>query len=307
LPGNVVGQYINRSLNRKTYTNGTTDSAVLDIQRVGTHTGGINGVVTNALKIYSSALAGSTNYEWTALTIMDNYCVGADNTENVAVYGQAIKRSTGPTWASVFEIRDVNTSAVALGASLGIEISAVGSGNTLDTNYQRNGVNVAVLSDSLTGIAEWSRAFWTSTSAQARIRECYSNTGAFSKAILRNSGVGTATATDTPRFIEDVGQASIGIDLSAATYSTNAAVKIKSGDYIHLDAASVTGIRYFNNVIQLTGGRVRPTSGLDFVSGTAGLITNSATPGIATLPSNPSNFISIWIDGSPFKIPYYNA
>jgi hypothetical protein len=34
--------------------------------------------------------------------------------------------------------------------------------------------------------------------------------------------------------------------------------------------------------------------------------SSSATAGSATLPANPVGFITITVDGKPYKVPYYN-
>lgn len=39
----------------------------------------------------------------------------------------------------------------------------------------------------------------------------------------------------------------------------------------------------------------------------AGNVSSSATSGTNALPSNPAGFISIYIDGKEYKMPFYNA
>jgi len=301
----VETQFGTRSLHRKTSTT-ATEGSVLELQRVGSHTGGTNGFVTTAFQASTSALAGSKNFEWTCLSIIDNYSTLADGSENVAIYGQALKRSTGKSWSGCLEIQDlyIDGSSNAVGDCIGLEITAVALNLSSDPNFQRNGIHISTKSTGA-GAAEWSRGFWIGTEGSARNRECFSNTGNFCRAVLRNSGTGTATGIDTARFIEDVGSSQVGIDLGSATYSTNIALRIKAGDYIYLDQTSVSGIRYSGSLIQLSGARIRPVLGLDFTSGTSGLITTTATAGIRTLPTNPDGFLSIWVDGVQKKVPYY--
>lgn len=305
LPGVVETQFGTRSLNRKTITS-ATEGAVLDLQRIGSHTGGTNGFVTPAFQAYTSALAGSKNFEWTCLSVIDNFSTLADGSENVAIYGQALKKSSGKTWAGCLEIQDTNAAATALGDCIGLEITSVAQDFTSDPNYQRNGIHIATRSTG-SNAAEWSRGFWTSTAGLARVRECFSNTGNFCKAVLRNSGTGTSTGIDTAKFIEDIGSSEIGIDLGSATYSSNIALRIKSGDIIYLDQTNANALRYLGGVIQLTGSRVRPTQGLDFVSSVAGIVTTTATAGAQILPANPVGFLSVWIDGTQYKLPYYGS
>ncbi len=304
LPG-IVETQLGRDLYRRTSTS-ATDSSILELQRIGSHTGGTNGFVTPAFQAYTSALAGSKNYEWAALAIIDNSSTLADGSENVAIYGQALKKADGKSWAGCLEIRDTHGAGNALGDCIGLEITAVAQNLTTDTNYQRNGIHVATSSTGA-GAAEWSRGFWTSTGGSARVRECFSNTGNFCKAVFRNSGVGASTGVDTAKFIEDTGSSEIGIDLGNATYSSGIALRITSGNYIYLDQTNANGIRVSGGIIEITGSRVRPSQGLDFSSGVSGLVTTSASAGIRTLPSNPAGFLSVWIDGTNFKLPYYGA
>lgn len=305
LPGVVETQFGTRSLNRKTLTT-ATEGAVLELQRVGSHTGGTNGYVTTAFSAYTSALAGSKNFEWTSLSIIDNYSTLADGSENVAIYGQALKRASGKSWAGCLEIQDqyADGTTNAVGDCIGLEITAVAQNLSSDTNYQRNGIHIATKSTGADA-AEWSRGFWTSTAGIARNRECFSNTGNFCKAVLRNSGTGTSTGIDEAKFIEDAGSSTIGIDLGSATYSGNIALRIRSGNYIYLDQTNINGIRYTNTLIEITGSRVRPKQGLDFSSTVSGIITTTATAGTRTLPANPDGFLSVWVDGVQKKLPYY--
>jgi hypothetical protein len=302
LPGVVETQLGARSLNRNTVTLGT-DPAVLEIQRVGSHTGGTPGNVSTAFKAYTSTLSGSSNYEWTVLAVIDNYCTNADLSENVGIYGQGLKRSSGPTWAACFDIQDLNTAGNAVGGTIGLEITVRPKDLTTDTDLRRNGLHISNLSTGA-GSAEWGRAYWATTAGDARYREVYSNSGKFSRAVLYNIGTGVGTGIDTPKFIVDAGSSNMGIELKDATYASGIALRIKAGDKIVLDGATSVSMHYTTEVV-VAGARLQPSSGLSFPS--SGLVTSSATAGIFTLPANPSGFLSIWIDGNQKKVPYYNV
>lgn len=82
--------------------------AVMRVQRSANYTGGTAGNVETGLWVPVTVSAGVANYEWAILAQLTNNATAG---ENVAVYGQAIRASTGPTWASVFEARDNTNTA----------------------------------------------------------------------------------------------------------------------------------------------------------------------------------------------------
>ena len=65
--------------------------------------GGTRGYVNAASLTHSITGSGVTAFEWSTLTILDNYATAG---ENVALYAQANKRSRGSTWAAVSEAND---------------------------------------------------------------------------------------------------------------------------------------------------------------------------------------------------------
>ncbi len=275
-----------------------TDYADLRLDRVANYVGGTNGVVSAALIANVHVSSGVKNFEWGMLSVMDNLSTAADGGENVAVYGQARKRSTGKTWAACFEIDDINGSANATGDTIGIEVTCRASPTTTDSNFQRNGIHIA---GTATAETDWARAYWASTNGLLRYREVFSNSAPYTSAVLYNRGDGVDTG-DSPALIKDVGSALRGIDLSGAAYSTNEAIKIKSGHKIALESTGVVSIRHTSNIVVVEGAQLFTNQGLAFPST---LVTASASAGTQTLPSNPSGFITIFIDGLAYKIPYY--
>lgn len=281
-----------------------TDYATRRIDRITSHAGGTVGFVNSALRLNSTVGAGVTNYEWTLTSTMDNYApVG----EQVAVYGQAIKRSTGGTWAGCLEIRDMSTNDPANGSTIGLELTCTANGG--DNALQRNGVHVAMRKSRPDGTTcEWGNGFRASGSTDARFVNAFYNEGNFRTAAFNNAGDGSAFAGSAT--LRDTGKASYGVDLSGGTYWA-AAIKLASGQSIMLDEASNTRIyRDGGNVViegspvVFTGGRAR------FIHGTAipsaGNTARTATAGIhGALPAQVAGYEIFHIDGVPYKRPYY--
>lgn len=302
LPG-VVETTLGRSLNRRTYTT-ATDASVLELQRAAAHTGGSTGFVTPCFRATTSVGPGAKNFEWVILGVLDNSSTAADGSENVAIYGQTTKRSTGKSWVGCFELRDLNTSPTAGADTIGIEMTCVSQQNTTDPFYQRNTIH-SPLTSTGPGETEWARCFWSSSAANAHYRESFTNTARFSRAVLHNTGAGFATGTDIPSLIKDLGSAVYGIDLSAASYSTGIAMKLRGGQAIAFDAGETVQMTNLADTLIVNGAYFRPGLALDFPTATPGLITTSASSGIRTLPANPAGFVTIRIDGTSFKIPFY--
>jgi hypothetical protein len=304
LPGIVETTY-GRSLNRRTQT-APTDSAVLEIQRISNHTGGTTGFVTPALQVSTQALDGSENFEWGLLSTLENYSTAADNSENVSIYAQATKHSSGRTWGIVSEVRDLSGAATATVAH-GIELTCIALTGSSDPSFQRAAAFIALNSDVLSGDMEWGRGYWAASSNFARFREVFSNTGRFSKAAFWNSGAGVATIDDiAPTTFKDTGTATYGIDLTGATYSSSVAIRIKEGNQIAFETTNTVVFAYAAGVMFLGGAYLRPGLGFDFDSGT-GITSTTATAGVQNLPSNPSGFVKIRIDGVEHKMPYYES
>lgn len=277
------------------------DSPTQRIRRETNYTGGANGYVNAALRTDTVVGAGAKNYEWTLLSVLDNSSTTADGSENVAIYGQSIKRSTGTTWAGCFEIRDEHTAGNSVGASLGVEISAVTTTPSTDTGYLRNGVNVAGIATG--GVSDWGRGFWTSSNGNMRFREAFSNTAPYTKAVFFNSGAGQTAAGETPALIRDTGSAMYGVDLSGAAYSTGVAIRLGDGQKIEFTPA------YGGAYMNFSSGMFHVVGAGMYVDGVLGfsssLVSGSATAGAASLPAAPVTFLKVLIDGAEYKIPLY--
>jgi hypothetical protein len=116
------------------------DFTLFDVERTANHSGGTAGFVNSAAHVQSIISAGDTNYEWGLVSTITNNATAADNSQNVAIYGQAIKNSTGGTWASTFELRDENADPVKSSVATEIDLS----GFTFSSNaFKSNGFIVS--------------------------------------------------------------------------------------------------------------------------------------------------------------------
>jgi hypothetical protein len=166
------------------------------------YTGGSG--VTSTNYVLTDVSAAVSNFVWGHLSVLNNSATGG---ENVAIYGQAFKNSTGDTWAAVFEVDDTTEVANPTGAIYGIEVDVVG--NDTDSGNKRRGIEIIG---------------WRSNIAGADVQHAYGfrigpsdvdvDNVVFKKGISLTNGSGATLSAFQ-----------IGIDLSEATYS-NAALKI---------------------------------------------------------------------------------
>jgi hypothetical protein len=97
--------------------------------------GGTPGVVNSTTTAISVNGKLNTDYEWTALTIANNY---ADAGENCSTYHQANAYGKGPTWAACNEVSDIGEQGATLIAT---ELDVFCTG---PDNGRRIGLDVAV-------------------------------------------------------------------------------------------------------------------------------------------------------------------
>jgi hypothetical protein len=84
-----------------TATDGYTNATIRDTTHCA---GGERGNVNTAAMTYSIAGRDVRAFEWAHLCMLDNH---AEAGENVALYAQANKHSTGPTWGACIEACDL--------------------------------------------------------------------------------------------------------------------------------------------------------------------------------------------------------
>lgn len=102
---------------------------------------GGSGTVRAASFVGSTTDAGSASFEWNQLAYLNNFAAAG---ENVAFYGQAYKRSTGATWAGVFDAQDSSCPSPCTGdpvnALYGLEVDVTANGT--DSGARRFGIQV---------------------------------------------------------------------------------------------------------------------------------------------------------------------
>lgn len=137
LPGINETRFESRKLIKQVLETASTDYAALEVQRSSDHTGGDVGVVASAIRATTTTAASQTNFEWGITSVLENY---SDAGENVAVYAQGNQRSTGDTWAGVFEVRDFTQTANPLPDLVAVEVDVFANGT--DNNFSRVGIDV---------------------------------------------------------------------------------------------------------------------------------------------------------------------
>lgn len=114
-----------------TFTFGTTDPGTLTFERRGfniaytSQTGGAS-LVRSGLVIDAKTQTTSNAFEWGFLSRLSNYADSTTGSENVAIYGQGYKYSSGNTWAGVFEAQDYSLGNT--GSLYGLELDVWASG-----------------------------------------------------------------------------------------------------------------------------------------------------------------------------------
>lgn len=287
------------------------DFTVLQVNRSANYTGGTVGHVGSALRAQTNVSpTANGSFEWTALFVMDNNAPNNPSgggpgsgvsPQNVAMYGQAIKRNTSATWAGCLEIRD--SQAPANGAAIGLEITCVADGAD-SVIPQRIGSHVTLIDGVPIGQdVEWGRAYWAdavSVPGGGRFRIGYDYTGGVGDAVFS----ATATTNTNASLIKDKSTLAVGINLTQATYTTNRAIHLKMGQRIALNEDATQTLRgsaagpVFEGRLNLTGSFAVPSAGNTTSSAAAG------TSGAA--PSQVAGYITILIDGVTKKIPFYN-
>jgi hypothetical protein len=123
------------------HTDGNVDeTALLQISRTTTYTGGTAGNVNTSLYVSTVTAGPETQNEWAGLFYQNNF---ATSGENVGLYAKAIKIGAGSTWALVAEFRDKNTDPTGSAVSLEVGLFANGT----DTNSNRVAIDISIGKD----------------------------------------------------------------------------------------------------------------------------------------------------------------
>ena len=227
-----------RLLLRKEVTN-PSDFATMQLLRQVDHGGGVAGYVGFGLNAKTEVRGSSLQSEWTGFFGIDNYSTASGTwPQHVAVYGQANKRSPTSTWAGCLEINDEYGS----GAAVGLEITARCNGVDHPSTPQRNGSHISIMrGSSNTQDGEWGRGYWVTTGARSQFRYGFAADGSCSDAVFKASVSAVASNTS---LIRDTSTIPLGIDLSAASYSSNIALALKAGHAVSWEATQQVKSNY---------------------------------------------------------------
>ena len=294
----------------KTCTN-PDDFGVLQVNRFANYTGGTAGAVGTAIVVKTtvSSSAKKTS-EWTALFQLDNSApndpIGGGPgsgalPQNCALYGQAHKRGNGSTWSLCTEINDYL--AAGDGSTIGHELAC--SANGPDASIpQRNSSHAAIGKLVSGGLdLEWGRGYWVSTGAGARVRYAFDSTAEIGDSVFHSAAT---TGQAAGALMRDVGTLTQGIDLTGANYTSGMAMRLKVGLKIGFNATNAYTLMGSDAVGGIICGGVFQMQN-SFSMPSSGNVSTTASAGTQTLPSNPSGFINIKIDGVAARIPYYGA
>ena len=289
---------------------GNTKAPINTLRDASAVSGGTIGYVNP--NIWGRTITGATetSFEWTIVGVMDNYAASG---ENVGVYGQGNKRSTGPTWGIVSEARDFTNAADPVNGWIGIEAGLFANGT--DANVSRVAIDVSVGK----GIAGG-----TINTASRGLRIAPTNLdltqGQFINGITLqgNMVVGVQVSSSGTWGIQFNGTYTTGIDLSSATTGTSA-IRIKNGENMAFDGSSLYRLRHSSTGV---AGLTYAVSGVDkvIISDVGGLVlaetiawTNTYSSGTATagasgtLPITVAGYLRVNIAGTDVKIPYYGV
>jgi hypothetical protein len=291
-----------------TGTDGNTKASINAFRDASAVAGGTVGYVNPTVYARTVTGATETSFEWTNLAIMDNYAAAG---ENVALYGQGNKRSTGPTWGIVSEARDFTQVANPTKGLIGIEVGLFANGT--DTGFQRVGVDVSVGKGVAGGTINTTTYGVRVGPTNNDLTEGQVTDGI---ALNGNMAVGVQVSSSGTWGIQISGTYTVGLDLGTSTNSTSA-IRIKNGDNMAFDASSVYRLRHNSTgVAGLTysvsgtdsvilsdaggivlGETIAWTSAYAFTSATAG--TNGAPP------AQVGGYIKVNVNGVFVKVPYY--
>lgn len=272
--------------------------------------GGTVGYVNPTIWARTITGASETSFEWTNVAIMDNYSAAG---ENVALYGQGNKRSTGPTWGIVSEARDFTQTANPTKGLVGLEVGIFA--NNTDTNLQRVGVDISVGKGVAGGTINTTTYGLRIGPTNNDLTEGQVTDGI---ALNGNMAVGIQVSSSGTWGIQMSGTYGVGMDLSSATTSTSA-IRIKNGDNIAFDGTSAYRLRH--NSVGVAG-LAYSVSGADRVifSDVGGIVlgetiawtsayaSTSATAGAnGAPPAQVAGYVKVNIAGVDVKVPYYSV
>jgi hypothetical protein len=273
-------------------------------------TGGTAGFVNAAYVARTRTGATETAFEWTTLSIMDNYSAAG---ENVALYAQGNKRAVGPTWGGVLEAHDYTQVANPTAGLVGLEVDVFANGT--DTNTARIGIDIVAGKGVNAGTINTVGVGLRIGPQNADISLAKFENGIQLTGLMTTGLQSGTTSTWGALFI---GSYAVGIDLSGSTNSTSA-IRIKGGDNIAFDASSFFRLSHKNpgiaGLYYTVGGTdkfaITDVGGIvlsETIAWTNSYASASATSGTnGAPPAQVAGYIIVNIQGTNVKVPYYST
>lgn len=269
------------------------------ITRTTSHSGGTPGYVTSALYIDHTVNAPVTNYEWALTAVMNNYAAAG---ENVALYGQGNKRSTGPTWGVVAQAADHTGTANPTTGLFGLEVDIGANGS--DNNNARFGIQmVAYRANPAGAVNEIGTGLYIGVQLTDLAGSYYD-----SGILLRDDMVTALNIATTGGHaiwgIRDTGNRAVGAEF-VGTYSS-AAIRIKAGEKLAFDTSASVYLQQVSGVLGLDGTWFNFSQGFGVTGGSTNTATSASSGAASALPATPAGYLRFRIDGlKNYKIPYY--
>lgn len=281
------------------------DRSSITIQRNASYTGGGenswgNRCVGKAVQINTTTNATHANAEYALWAGVQSYAnldpaattIGQSWPQNVGAFAGGFQYGSAPVWAANFSVQ--NKSGLPqrpnYGAVVGLELNV---GITGKDDY-RSSVGISLVPQPMSGTTSnpWV-AYWSAGDVDnAWQYSFFAQTGTEASFYSNATGV---------RGINLAGAYAVGLDLSTANIS-NAAIRIKSGDFISLDENDTIQIKYnsTNGLIEFFDGETRHGY-INMYSG-ADVEFNSTSAPLAEFMSTPAepfaNFIIVAKNGN---------
>ena len=293
-----------------TATDGNTKAPINTLRDASAVSGGTVGYVNPTIWGRTITGATETSFEWTIVGVMDNYSAAG---ENVGVYGQGNKRSTGPTWGIVGEARDFTQTANPTSGLVSIEAGIFANGT--DTGLNRVAIDVSVGKGVSGGTINTTSYGLRLAPTNQDLTQGQMTNGV---TLVGNMTVGVQVSSSGTWGIQFNGTYGVGIDLSNATNSTSA-IRIKDGENMAFDGSSLYRLRHSSSGVT---GLTYSVSGSDkvIISDAGGIVvsetiawtnayaSSSATAGASgSLPATVAGYLRVNIAGTDVKLPYYNV
>lgn len=272
------------------------------IARTTDHVGGTPGSVASAFSINHIVGAAATNYEYGVNAVLDTY---AASSYNIAGYFEGNKRAVGSVEAGAFIAKDHTAVANPTGALNGVTVGMYANGT--DGFGTRIGIEVVSSRVNLTGAVATIHA-----GMRIGVLDSDSAGSYFQNGIILTDDMVTALSTSnsgshTLYGMWDSGVKPVGINLSG-TYSV-AAIRVNAGQKIAFESTGTSVIRAdatFTDAVGFEGCWVNFQQGWGVTSGATNIASSASGGAASALPALPSGYLKFKIDGTTYKLPYYN-